>query len=175
MHSRSPYSRIKLKMMPLARTSQRCCNSPSSSHPEDGELQHLCDVRAKGIIFNLIREYGDLECINVGCLPESLSLERPQRQGRRGVSIADFHSRSERSSIKRFIRLQKWGVWEHLDEGKDLLRSIRESDDYTDYVLDRRLGCRQLGMNLNRRVSMRRFSGIFKGASGRPPGEMSRN
>ena len=51
------------------------------------------------------------------------------------------------------MRLLKWGVWEHLDEGKELLASIEESDDYTDYWLDRRLGCRQLGMNLASRVS----------------------
>src|SRR5208283_2528474 len=33
----------------------------AASRPEDGELQRLCDPRAKGIIFNLIREYGDLD------------------------------------------------------------------------------------------------------------------
>ena len=32
----------------------------AASHPEDAELQRLCDPRAKGIIFNLIREYGDI-------------------------------------------------------------------------------------------------------------------
>ena len=146
----------------------------AASHPEDAELQRLCDPRAKGIIFNLIREYGDLEHVNVGCVPESLSIERPQKEGRRGVYIAEFRSRSERATIKRFMRLQKWGVWEHLDEGKDLLQSIKESDDYTDYCLDRRLGCRQLGMNLTRRVSMRRLSEIYNGTNARMRGEMIR-
>jgi hypothetical protein len=146
----------------------------AASHPEDAELQRLCDPRAKGIIFNFIREYGDLEYINVGCVPESLSLDRPQKQGRRGVYLAEFHSRSERALIKRFMRLQKWGVWEHLDEGKDLLQSIKESDDYTDYWLDRRLGCRQLGMNLTRRVAMRRLSEIYNGTNERHRGEMIR-
>jgi hypothetical protein len=61
------------------------------------------------------------------------------------------------------LRLQKWSVWEHLDRGKDLLEAITESDDYTDYFLDRRLGCRQLGMNLSRRVFMRRLSEIYTG------------
>ncbi len=65
----------------------------AASHPEDAELQRLCDPRAKGIIFNLIREYGDLDYVNVGCVPESLSLDRPQKQGRRGVYLAEFHSR----------------------------------------------------------------------------------
>jgi len=146
----------------------------STNHPEDTELQRLCDPRAKGIIFNLIREHGDLDYVNVGCVPESLSLDRPQTQGRRGVYLAEFVSRSERSPIKRFIRLQKWGVWEHLDEGKDLLQAIKESDDYTDYWLDRRLGCRQLGMNLTRRVAMRRLSEVYDGTNAQFRGETIR-
>ncbi|MGO8929694.1 MAG: hypothetical protein ACLQU3_22740 [Limisphaerales bacterium] len=146
----------------------------AASHPEDAELQRLCDPRAKGIIFNLIREYGDLEYVNVGCVPESLSLDRPQKQGRRGVYLVEFHSRSERAAIKRFIRLQKWGIWEHLDEGKDLLQSIKESADYTDYWLDRRLGCRQLGMNLLPRVAMQRLSENYDGVNVRFRGELIR-
>jgi len=146
----------------------------AASHPEDSELQRLCDPRAKGIIFNLIREYGDLDYVNVGCLPESLSLDRPQKQGRRGVYLTEFQSRSERAVIKRLIRLQKWGVWEHLEEGKDLLQSIKESDDYTEFWLDRRLGCRQLGMHLTRRVAMRRLSEVYNGTNARFWGEMIR-
>ena len=146
----------------------------AANRPEDKELQRLCDPRAKGIIFNLIREYCDLEFVNVGCVPESLSLDRPQKQGRRGVYLAEFHSRSERGSARRFMRLQKWGVWEHLDEGKDLLQSIKESEDYTDYWLDRRLGCLQLGMNLTRRVAMHRLSEVYTGLNGRYCGETIR-
>jgi hypothetical protein len=137
----------------------------AASHPENAELQRLCDLRTKGIIFNLIREYGDLEYINVGRVPEPLSLDRPQKRGRRGVYIAELQPRGEPLPIKRFLRLQKWGVWEHLDEGKDLARSIEESEEYTDYWLDRRLGCRQLGMNLTRRVVMRRLSEVYAGAN----------
>ena len=143
----------------------------AASHPEDAELQLLCDPRAKGIIFNLIREYGDIDYVNVGRVPESLSLDRPQKQGRRGVYLVELRSPSERAIIKRFIRLQKWGVWEHLDEGKDLLQAIKESDDYTDYCLDRRLGCRQLGMNLTRRVAIRHLSEIYSGTNARFRGE----
>jgi hypothetical protein len=146
----------------------------AANQPKDVELQRLCDPRARGIIFNLIREYGDLDYVNVGCVPESLSLDRPQKEGRRGVYLAEFRSPSEHAAIKRFIRLQKWGVWEHLEEGKDLLQSIKESDDYTDYWLDRRLGCRQLGMNLTRRVAMRRLSEIYNGANARFRGELIR-
>jgi hypothetical protein len=72
------------------------------------------------------------------------------------------------------MRLLKWGVWEHLDEGKDLLQSIKESDAYTDYWLDRRLGCRQLGMNLTHRVTMRRLSEVYNGTNARFRGETIR-
>lgn len=139
----------------------------AAAHPEDASLQRLCDPRAKQIIFNLIRDYGDLDFINLGCVPESLSIDRPQKEGRRGVYLVEFHSRSRTAPIKRFLRLQKWGVWEHLDEGKDLLQAIEESDEYTDYSLDRRLGCRQLGMNLCRRVFMRRLTEVYQGRNTR--------
>ncbi|HEY5911547.1 MAG TPA: hypothetical protein VJA21_13185 [Verrucomicrobiae bacterium] len=132
-------------------------------HPEEPELQRLCDPRAKEIILNLIRDFGDLEYINVGSVPESLSLDRPQKEGRRAVFLTEFRARSEAQPIKRFLRLQKWGTWEHLDEGKDLLQSIQESDEYADYWLDRRLGCRQLGMNLCRRVLMRQLHEVYNG------------
>jgi hypothetical protein len=142
----------------------------AASHPEDEDLQRLCDFRAKDIIFNLVREYGDLEYINLGCLPESLSLDRPQTEGRRVVFLVELRARGESTPIRRFLRLQKWGVWEHLDEGKDLLQSMQESDEYTDYWLDRRLGCRQLGMNLCRRVFMRRLNEIYQGTNPRHRG-----
>jgi hypothetical protein len=133
------------------------------NHPETAELQRLCDARAKAIIFNFIRDYGDLEYINLGRVPESLSLDRPQKEGRRGVFLAEFKARGEPHPLRRFLRLQKWGVWEHLDEGKGLLQSMHESDEYTDYWLDRRLGCRQLGMNLCLRFFMRRLTEAYRG------------
>ncbi|HYG35974.1 MAG TPA: hypothetical protein VEC99_14385 [Clostridia bacterium] len=146
----------------------------AANHPEDKELQELCDPRAKDIVFNFIRDYGDLEYINLGCVPESLSLDRPQKEGRRGVFLAEFRARREPNPIKRFMRLQKWGVWEHLDEGKEWLQSIQESDEYTDYWLDRRLGCRQLGMNLCRRVLMRRLNEVYTGKNERYRGQTIR-
>jgi hypothetical protein len=143
-------------------------------HPGDTELQRLCDPRAKEIILNFTRDYGRLDYINVGRLPESLSLDRPQREGRRGVFLVEFHVRDQEAPVRRFLRLQKWGVWEHLDEGKDLLESILESDEYTDYSLDRRLGCRQLGMNLCRRSVMRRLNEIYTGPNARHRGQVIR-
>jgi hypothetical protein len=142
----------------------------AAAHPENAELQSLCDTRAKGIIYNFIRDYGDLDYINLGRVPESLSLDRPQKEGRRGVFLVEFRARSEPAPLKRFLRLQKWGVWEHLDEGKNLLQAFQESDEYTDYWLDRRLGCRQLGMNLCRRVVMRALAETYQGANTRHRG-----
>ena len=140
--------------------------------PQDAVLQQLCDSRAKGVIFNLIREYGDLEYINVGRIPNSLGRDHsptnstaPRR--RRGVYLAELLPRGEREPIRRFMRLQKWGVWEHLDEGKELLPAIEESEDYTDFWLDRRLGCRQLGMALLARVVMRRLREVYTGTNER--------
>lgn len=132
-------------------------------HPEDPELQRICDPRAKDIIFNFIRDYGNLQYINLGSVPESLSLVRPQKEVRRGVYLAELQVRGEPHPVRRFLRLQKWGVWEHLNEGKELLQSIQESDEYTDYWLDRRLGCRQLGMNLCSRFVMRRLTETYRG------------
>lgn len=144
----------------------------AAAAPQDAELQRLCDPRAKDIIFNIIRDYGDLEYINLGSVPESLSLDRPQKEGRRGVFLVEFRQPGEAAPLKRFLRLQKWGVWEHLDDGKDLLSAIQWSDEYADYWLDRRLGCRQLGMNLCRRVFMRRLNEVYQGKNngyrGRP-------
>jgi hypothetical protein len=147
----------------------------AAAAPQDAELQRLCDPRAKDIIFNVIRDYGDLEYINLGSVPESLSLDRPQMEGRRGVFLMEFRPKGEPTPLKRFLRLQKWGVWEHLDEGKDLLGSIQESDEYADYWLDRRLGCRQLGMNLCRRVFMRRLNETYQGRNDRYRGSAIRS
>ena len=43
----------------------------AAAHPENAALCKLCDPRAMGVIFNLIREFGDVEYINVARLPES--------------------------------------------------------------------------------------------------------
>ena len=137
----------------------------ADAHPEDASLQRLCDPRAAGIIFNHIREYVDVEYINVGRIPESLARNRPTNKGRRGVYLVEFKPRSEAQPIKRFIRFQKFDTWHHLDKGVDLFMAIERSEEYTDYWLDRRLGCRQLGMNLTHRVIMRRLTEVYNGTN----------
>jgi len=143
----------------------------AEQHPSDEALARLCDVSAKGFIFNFIREYGDLEYVNVGRVGTSLSV-RPLKDGRRGVYIAELKVRNTAAPIVRFIRMQKWGIRERLDEGKGLLQAIIESEEYTDYVLDRRLGCRQLGMNLVPRVNMHRIGERYTGSNAAARGQL---
>jgi hypothetical protein len=62
------------------------------------------------------------------------------------------------------IRMQKYGVRERLDEGKNLAQAMLGSEDYSDYVMDRRLGCRQLGMNLNQCMTLARITETYQPA-----------
>jgi hypothetical protein len=139
--------------------------------PSDSPLRALCDDRAKGFIFNFIREFGDIEYVNVGRVIGSLS-RRGEFLGRRAVYVAEIKERDVPLPRVRIIRMQKWDIRERLDEGKDLLQAILESEDYTDYILDRRLGCRQLGMNLPSRMTTRKITEIYHGRNaahdGRP-------
>jgi len=131
--------------------------------PSDLELKALCDPRAKGVILNYLRECANIEFINIGRIGHSLSI-RPQRAARRpNVYVVQVKEAGEPEPQFNILRFQKWCVSEHLDEGKDLLQSIMESADYTDYVLDRRLGCRQLGMNLPTKVTNGRISETYFG------------
>ena len=130
--------------------------------PNVPELRQLCDDRARGIIFNFVREFGDIEYVNIGRVIGSLS-NRPASAGRRDVYVAEVKQRDDPAPIVRILRMQKWGIREHLDEQKDLLTSIIQAEEYTDYVLDRRLGCRQLGMNLSSRITTRKLTERYHG------------
>jgi hypothetical protein len=139
---------------------------------EEGELlfdsvfeEHdrtLCDEKARGFIFNFVREFGDIEYVNVGRIIGSLS-QRPTTSGRRDVYVAEIKQRRVDRPLIRVLRMQKWGIREHLEEQKDLLTAIMQAEEYTDYILDRRLGCRQLGMNLPHRNTTRKISEIYHG------------
>jgi len=138
--------------------------------PEDPELGALCDLRAKGVIFNYMRELSNIEFINVGRIGRSLSTRRQEAHHRANVYVVQVKEADKPAPEFNILRFQKWCVYEHLDEGKDLLQSIMEAADYTDYILDRRLGCRQLGMNLPAKVTTGRiretYSGINKAYHG---------
>jgi len=138
---------------------------------QDEGLRPLCDPLVRGFIFSYIREYGNLDYINIGRIGRSLSSVRPLVRGRRGVYLAQLKLPNVPAPILRLIRLQKWGIAERLDEGKSLLQALLENDEYTDYVLDRGLGLRQLGMNLPARVRILRtqetYAGLNREVSGR--------
>ena len=131
-------------------------------NPESPELQMLCDEKARGFIFNFVREFGDIEYVNIGRVIGSLS-RRTKSAGRRDVYVSEVKQTNNVRPFVRIGRMQKWGIREHLNEHKDLLPSIMEAEEYTEYILDRRLGCRQLGMNLPPRVSTRKISEHYRG------------
>jgi hypothetical protein len=134
----------------------------SDVYPEDIDLKALCDPRAKAVIFNYLREYNTIEYINIGRIGHSLSTRAPVSH-RAPVYIVQVKEAGKTKPDLRILRFQKWGVKEHLDDGKDLLRAVMEAMDYTDYILDRRLGCQQLGMNLPPRLATGRIAETYNG------------
>ena len=135
------------------------------SKPDDPELFSFCDLRAKSIIFNYIRECSTIEYINIGRIGYSMSLTRSPDAARSAVYIVQLKEASKPEPEVRILRFQKWGVKEHLDAAdcESLLSAIMQSMEYTDYVLDRRLGCRQLGMNLPDWLFTGRIAEVYKG------------
>lgn len=132
-------------------------------HSPSPEVKAICDLRVKSFLFNTTRLFGSLDFINIGRISRSLA-RKPIEGNRRGnVYIMQYREHGAAEIKVMMIRLQKWGVSERLDEGKDLLRAIVESDEYSDYVLDRRLMCRQLGMNLPKRLGFGHFTEQYHG------------
>lgn len=121
------------------------------------------DPRAKAIIFNYLREHDTIEYINIGHIGRSLSHRLPEATQRASVYVVHLKELNKAEPELLILRFQKWGVKEHLDAGKPLLQAIMESINYTDYVLDRRLGCRQLAMNLTERLSASNLMETYHG------------
>ncbi|MBN1394078.1 MAG: hypothetical protein JW959_03550 [Pirellulales bacterium] len=130
---------------------------------DNADLGLLCDEKCRGFIINFVRQYGDLEYVNIGRIVSSLS-QRDKSPGRRDVYLIQIKQRGHRQEILRIIRMQKFGIREHLDDGKKLLDAIMQSEEYTEYTLDRRLGCRQLGMNLPSLTTSNRISEQYSGS-----------
>ena len=130
---------------------------------QDPELADLCDLRVRSIIFNLMRMFGSIDYVNVGRISHSLARNPVAGMRRGSVYIVQCKEIGEPISRVFIIRFQKWGIAEHLDEGKDLLTAIIEANDYADYILDRRLACRQLGMSLPRHVGFGQFTEKYTG------------
>ena len=131
----------------------------------DPELARLLDEKPRKFIFNFVREYGDLEHVNIGRVVSSLS-RRPSMRGRRDVYVAVLKQLQSPEEIVSIIRMQKQGVREYLDLGYGLMDAMIRAEEYTEYILDRRLGCRQLGMNLPVRVVARRISEYYDAREG---------
>ncbi len=131
----------------------------------DPELGDICDPRVRNILFNLSRLFGDIEYVNIGRIVRSLARDPIAGSRRGGVYIIQYKEVRKPLANLYIIRFQKWGIAEHLDEGKDLLQSILEANDYSDYIMDRRLMCQQLGMSLPARVGFGQFTEPYRGAN----------
>jgi hypothetical protein len=136
--------------------------------PRDPELRLLWDPLARGFIANFIREYGNIEYLNLGRIEATPGAPLAGR-GRRGVYLAEIKVRGESAPQVLFLRVQRWGIGERLEEKdadgvpKDFVRAVFETEEYVDYTLDRRLGCLQLGLHLPLRVNMRRVTEMYYG------------
>lgn len=140
---------------------------PCKPNNPDGATS--CDENAREFLYNLVRSYEDLEYVNIGRVVNSLS-RRVQRRGRRDVYIAVIKRISHPQEIVSIIRMQKWGVCEHLDDGVPLLHAMFKSDEYTEYVLDRRFACHHLGMNIPKHVTARKVCERYIGCQTGPAG-----
>ena len=116
------------------------------TRPYDPELARLCDQRVKGFICNYVREFGDIEYVNIGGILPDMR-QRPPVGGHRSY-LAEVMYRGADRPVLRILRIQRWGIRENLDAGKDLLWAVMEAYEYTEFTLDRRLGCWELGMPL---------------------------
>jgi len=135
---------------------------PLAGEPVDARDPNSGNPVVLGLICNLAQQY-DMAFINIGQVMNTLCRREPSA-GRREVYVAHFRQRGNDRDTLLIIRMQKYGVSEHLDDGKDLLRAMIECESYTEYILDRRLGCRQLGMNLPPRISMRKVTERYRGS-----------
>ena len=119
--------------------------------------------RARAIILNFVRDYGDLEYINVGWINESLSRAGRSERGHRDVYVVAMKRGSEDRGQVHLVRIQKWDVTFRLDDGKTAQRAMFETEDYTEYTQDRYLGCRRLGMRLFGPVRIGKISELYHG------------
>ena len=136
----------------------------AKANPDDPELAHICDIRAKEFIQNYLRQFRNIEYINIGRIGRSLSKTRAANTEKRSnVYIVHFKSADKDRTSLRIIRFQKYCIYEHLESGKDMLTSIMEAVDYTEYIFNRRLACTQLGMRLPKKFVTGRIRETYHG------------
>ena len=71
-----------------------------------------------------------------------------------------------REEVVNIIRMQKWGVREHLASGFSEPVAMYKADEYTQFVLDRRFACRYLGMNTPQRITPGKICERLEGRGG---------
>ncbi len=120
------------------------------------------DDTIRSLVFNYVRDRGNLEYINVGRVVERLSM-RELTPGRRDVYVVEMKEQDRETETVKIIRMQKWDVRERLDEGTPLLNALIDSEVYTEYIRDRGLGCRQLGVNIAGRVATGKICEVYSG------------
>ncbi len=130
---------------------------------QDPELLEFCDLRGRSLLFNILRLFSSIEYVNIGRIAHSLARRPVAGAHRGGVYIVQCKNADEAEARVFVVRFQKWGVAEHLDDGKDLLRAMLEANEYSEYILDRRLACRQLGMNLPVRLGFGQVTEKYRG------------
>lgn len=126
-------------------------------------LESQQNRRARAIILNFVRDYGDLEYINVGWINETLSRAHRPERGRRDLYMVAMKRASEDREQVRMLRMQKWDMTFRLDQGKSPETAMFETEEYTEYTQDRYLGCRRLGMNLFGPVRIGKISELYHG------------
>ncbi len=131
----------------------------------DPELAPLCDHRVRLLIFDFLRLFSDIEYINIGRIAHSLARDPEVGTRRNPTYFIQFKPKASANPVAYMLRFQKWGTKEHLDDGKDLLRAMLEANEYSDYILDRRLMCQQLGMKLPVRVGFSELTEIYRGSN----------
>lgn len=137
------------------------------------EQKRFSDAIPRHLIKSLVREDFSVEYLNIGRLkhiaefrPGVSGDDSQQRRGRRAVYILQFKRKGEEHSRTSIMRLQKWGVQEHLNAGCDMGISMRKSEEYSEYVLNRRLACKLLKMNVPNLLSVRSILEIYNGPNG---------
>ena len=121
------------------------------------------------ILFTYVRESFLIEYANIGLVPPIRSSQSTKEisfddgpKPRRSVYIMQVKLKDEKERLS-IIRLQKWDIREMLDEGKELLESFNQAEEYTDYILNRRLACNLLKMKLPQYLKVRRFVEVYHG------------
>ncbi len=118
------------------------------------ELQRLCDLTTRSILRNNMREFIDVEYINIGLISSGINARRDKVAPPVRSYIIEVKEKAFPQPHIRIARMQKWPISAHLNSGKDFTTAIMEATSYADYVVDRWMACRQLGMHLPQKLSV---------------------